>query len=126
MIFSRVLLPIARQYKPQLILVSAGFDIAQGDPLGGMNVTAEGFACLARLLQELSDECCPGRLAIVLEGGYDLPSIAHGVSAVLETLIVDAPPPDATGTGDGAASPETERVVASVLETQGAFWRVSR
>jgi len=127
-IFSRVVLPIARQYEPQLILVSAGFDIAKGDPLGGMRVTAAGFAGLARMLLALSRECCPGRLAFVLEGGYDLPSIAAGVSAVLQALADDAPagaPAEAQVAGAGA-SPETERVIESVLETQGEFWRELR
>jgi acetoin utilization deacetylase AcuC-like enzyme len=119
-IFSRVLLPIARQFRPQLILVSAGFDIAQGDPLGGMNVTARGFARLARMLQRLGDECCPGRLAFVLEGGYDLGSLSRGVSAVLETLIIGADPSPALP--EGAVGPETESAIAAVWETQGAFW----
>jgi acetoin utilization deacetylase AcuC-like enzyme len=126
-VFSRVLLPIARQFRPQLIIVSAGFDIAQGDPLGGMNVTAQGFARLARMIHRLSDECCPGCLAFVLEGGYDLGSLAHGVSAVLEALIVGADPslaqPEA---GNGPASPETESVLASVWENQRAFWKEPR
>jgi acetoin utilization deacetylase AcuC-like enzyme len=88
--FSRIcnelLAPIARQYKPEMILVSAGFDIYQGDPLGGMNVTPDGFAYMARALKELAEEVCEGKLLLTLEGGYSLSGLRDGVMAVLSEL----------------------------------------
>ena len=85
-IFNELLAPITRQYKPQMILVSAGFDTYQGDPLGGMNVTPAGFAYMARVLKELAEEVCDGRLLLTLEGGYSLTGLRDGTMAVLDEL----------------------------------------
>jgi len=85
-IFNELLAPVARQYRPQLILVSAGFDISFGDPLGMMTVTDTGFAYLTGVLRALADECCDGRLVLALEGGYYLEGLRTGVAAVLREL----------------------------------------
>lgn len=85
-IFRELLLPVARQYNPDLILVSVGFDIFQGDPLGTMSVTSKGFAYLARQLLEMAEEICGGRLFLLLEGGYNLGGLRDGVLAVLAEL----------------------------------------
>jgi acetoin utilization deacetylase AcuC-like enzyme len=84
--FSRLLLPVAQEYKPQFILVSAGFDAHADDPLGSMRITDQGFAALAQMLVELAADACPGRLVLSLEGGYDLAALARSVVAVLEAL----------------------------------------
>jgi acetoin utilization deacetylase AcuC-like enzyme len=65
-VFQRILLPIAMEYRPHIILVSAGFDIARGDPLADMQVTPAGFARMTELLLDVSAECCPGRLVFTL------------------------------------------------------------
>ncbi len=75
-VYRQILQPVTRMFRPELILVSAGFDIYEGDPLGDMQVTPEGFACLTRLLMDLADELCGGRIVLVLEGGYDLRGLA--------------------------------------------------
>jgi len=85
-IFRDLLIPVARAYRPDLILVSAGFDIGAGDPLGGMAVSAAGFGYLTRLLVELAGELCRGRLLMLLEGGYHLQGLRDGVLAVLDGL----------------------------------------
>ena len=86
-IFNEILTPVARQYQPDLILVSAGFDIAMGDPLGTMNITTEGFAYMAHVMLGLADELCGGRLFFTLEGGYNLQGQLNGVLAVLAVLV---------------------------------------
>ena len=86
-VFRELLDPVARAYAPQIILVSAGFDIYVGDPLGEMKVTPEGFACLTRMLLNLADECCKGRLVIVLEGGYHIQGLTKSVRSVLQELL---------------------------------------
>ena len=73
--------PALAAFEPDLLVVSAGFDAAAGDPLGGMEVTPAGFAELARRASALS-----GRTAFVLEGGYDVASLTACVGAVLDTL----------------------------------------
>jgi len=83
-IFNRLLVPVCKSFSPDLILVSAGFDIHVDDPLGGMRVSQVGFAYLARVLLELADSCCGGNLLFCLEGGYDLQGLAAGVVGVLK------------------------------------------
>ena len=86
--FDRIVMPIARQYSPELVIVSAGFDAARGDPLGGMDLTPAGYAHMTSLLGTLA---C-GRLVVALEGGYNLRSIATSAAAVHGALLGEPPP----------------------------------
>ncbi len=86
-VFRDILSPVALAFRPEIILVSAGFDPYIGDPLGEMKVTPEGFACLTRVLLNLADECCGGRLVLVLEGGYHIQGLTKSVRAVLLELL---------------------------------------
>lgn len=85
-IYDKVLKPATLEYKPDMILVSAGFDIYINDPLSGMNVSPEGFAGLTGLLMDLADSCCEGKLVITLEGGYHVEGQRDSVKAVLEEM----------------------------------------
>jgi acetoin utilization deacetylase AcuC-like enzyme len=85
-VFRNLLEPVARGYEPEFILVSAGFDIGAGDPLGGMAVSREGFGDLATSLLGLADRSAGGRIAFVLEGGYNLATLAEGVAEILIRL----------------------------------------
>nr|XP_044996311.1 histone deacetylase 6 isoform X2 [Jaculus jaculus] len=84
----RLVLPIAYEFNPELVLVSAGFDAAQGDPLGGCQVTPEGYAHLTHLLMGLAN----GRIILILEGGYNLASISESMAACTHSLLGDPPP----------------------------------
>ncbi|MDY7031680.1 MAG: histone deacetylase [Thermodesulfobacteriota bacterium] len=86
-IFSRILKPVCLQYKPQFILVSAGFDTYSKDPLGAMKITPDGFARLARILLEICELTCQGKLVFVLEGGYHLEGLKNSVKAVLKECM---------------------------------------
>ncbi len=88
-IFNELLTPVAEQFRPELIMVSVGFDIYGGDPLGTMMVSELGFAYLTRVLKELAAGLCGGRLVLVLEGGYDLTIMERGVLACLAELAGD-------------------------------------
>ena len=79
-------LPALRRFAPDVLLLSAGFDAWRGDPLGGMEVTEEGFRRWGDWLRELVAEVCDGRVLAVLEGGYDLESLPRLVEAHLEGL----------------------------------------
>jgi len=92
--FVQVLEPVAREFKPELILVSAGFDIHRQDPLGGMKVTEQGFARLTGRLKGLAREFCAGRMVATLEGGYHLDGLAKSVVAVLEVMMGKKAAPD--------------------------------
>jgi acetoin utilization deacetylase AcuC-like enzyme len=83
LIYRDVVLPVLRQFRPQLLLVSAGFDAFRDDPLGGMRLSVEQFGRLTSMLAAVADECCAGRLVAVTEGGYD----AHGLEACLDAAL---------------------------------------
>lgn len=85
-VFRRLLEPVALAFKPELVLVSAGFDIHTQDLLGSMKVTSRGFAYLTRILMNIADACCQGRLVLTLEGGYHVEGQAASVRAVLKEL----------------------------------------
>ena len=85
-VFDEYILPAARAYQPELVLVSAGFDAHTADPLANMRLTEAGFADLARRVVALADEACDGRVVALLEGGYDPRALARSVVAVLRVL----------------------------------------
>uniref|UniRef100_A0A3Q3WE58 Protein deacetylase HDAC6 n=1 Tax=Mola mola TaxID=94237 RepID=A0A3Q3WE58_MOLML len=87
--FHHVVMPIAAEFNPDLVLVSAGFDAARGDPLGGYLVTPEGYAHLTHLLMSLAG----GRVLLILEGGYNLSSISDSMAMCTSMLLGDPPPP---------------------------------
>lgn len=85
-VFQEVLVPIANRFQPQLILVSAGYDCHWADPIAMMQVTVAGFAHMARMLKELAQVLCQGRLVFTLEGGYNIQALAYSIKATLEAL----------------------------------------
>ena len=85
-LFEKILRPMALEFAPELILVSAGFDIHRDDPLGGMRVTPQGFAGLSRSVLNTADRCCGGKVVMTLEGGYDLQGLKDSVRAVLREM----------------------------------------
>jgi acetoin utilization deacetylase AcuC-like enzyme len=85
-LFDEVIAPAASSFRPQLVLVSAGFDAHAADPLGGMRLTERGFAELTRRVLAIADRDAEGRLVAVLEGGYDPDALARSVAVTLATL----------------------------------------
>jgi acetoin utilization deacetylase AcuC-like enzyme len=90
-VFQRILVPVAQAFRPEMILVSCGFDAHRDDPLAGMRLTAAGYRSMARIVRALAEDLCGGRLAFVLEGGYAASGLEQGTGAVLDTLL-DAGP----------------------------------
>jgi acetoin utilization deacetylase AcuC-like enzyme len=84
--FRDVLLPAADAFRPELVLISAGFDSRLGDPLGQFRLTDDDFSELTRLMSDLAARHCAGRLISVLEGGYSLQGLAAGVEAHVRAL----------------------------------------
>jgi acetoin utilization deacetylase AcuC-like enzyme len=85
-VFRDVVMPMVNDFAPEWILVSAGFDAHRRDPLAAMNVTEEGFMTMARLVIERADEFCEGRVAFLLEGGYDLTALKNSAAGVLQAM----------------------------------------
>ncbi len=78
--------PFLHKIRPQLILVSAGFDAHWRDPLTALGLSTAGFHALSTTLVRLADQLCGGRILFVLEGGYDPMNVAHGAAAVFAAL----------------------------------------
>jgi acetoin utilization deacetylase AcuC-like enzyme len=111
--------PVARQFRPQFILISAGFDAHRRDPLASMEVTEDGFGRLARAILRVARDLCDDRAVAVLEGGYDLVGLARSAGTVLEEMggrNLDEPvsPPA------GGAPPSIRRT----LEIARHYWRI--
>jgi acetoin utilization deacetylase AcuC-like enzyme len=86
LVFAQVVVPVLRQFEPDLILISAGFDAHERDPLAGMRVTTESFAAMTLELRKVADESCRGRIAAVTEGGYDLEALAASLDGAIAAL----------------------------------------
>jgi len=116
-VYDRVLKPIALEYKPELVLVSAGFDPYVKDPLGGMEVTGDGFGNLATIVREIADATCGGKVLLTLEGGYNPDGLREGTRSVLQAL---------TGprwTVPVMAAPAAERVMQSIIARHKHHWK---
>ena len=87
--FDKLLLPIAHQYNPELVIVSCGFDSGSGDLLGGCDVTPECYALMTHRLMELAH----GRVMLVREGGYNVETVSSSMAACVATLLKGSPPP---------------------------------
>lgn len=86
--FERVVLPALEDYRPELVLVSAGFDAAARDPLADMTLSSDAFGWMARELRRIADRSAEGRIALVLEGGYDLVALEAGLLAATRGLVL--------------------------------------
>ncbi|HNX40066.1 MAG TPA: histone deacetylase [Methanothrix sp.] len=116
MAFREILLPIALEFQPDIVLVSAGQDPHRDDPLGGMRLTERGFAGMAGVVKEIADACCPGRIAATLEGGYNLQAQAEAVVAVIRAFGGEVP--EIKGWDENAA-----RRIEEVKRIQGMYWK---
>jgi acetoin utilization deacetylase AcuC-like enzyme len=123
-LFERILKPIALEYQPQLILISAGFDTHHDDPLGGMEVTEVGFARMTQILMEIANTTAQGRLAISLEGGYDVKGQSRSVKAVLKELAqVSSLDKKEILEKENANAPRMERFINQLKEIQKRYWK---
>lgn len=117
--FQRVVEPIAMRYEPDFVIISAGFDPHAFDPLGGMGVTEQGFAMMARSLLRVAEASAAGRCVAVLEGGYDLRALRNSSLQVLDELrgssSVDRIPSD---------SPRAAPVLDAVRRVQRDYWPI--
>jgi acetoin utilization deacetylase AcuC-like enzyme len=104
-------MPVARQYRPDLILISAGYDAHRHDPLGGLGLDTASFAGMSSRMRALGLEL-GAPVGAVLEGGYDLASLADSVAETMAALA------------DGALPPEVARhpLAGDAAEVLGRYW----
>ncbi|SCZ95178.1 BZ3500_MvSof-1268-A1-R1_Chr11-2g03334 [Microbotryum saponariae] len=113
--FQQIIMPIAYEFAPDFVLVSAGYDAAEGDELGQMKVTPAGFAHMTHLLSVLAD----GKLVLALEGGYNVESVVKSAHACVEVLVGDEP----RRLELGAASQSATNVCHEVMKVQSKYWK---
>ncbi len=85
--FRRQLVPAMKSFRPELVIVSAGFDCRWGDPLGRLMISDEGFATMTEIVKDIAASSAGGRVVSTLEGGYELSGLAAGVTAHLRALL---------------------------------------
>jgi acetoin utilization deacetylase AcuC-like enzyme len=126
LVYGQVGIPILRQFKPDLILLSAGYDAYIDDPLGGMRLSSGCFGRLTAMVAAVADQACGGRVAGVVEGGYSLQGLADGLRATIAALDEDAGTA-ANWDGASAADADTARgaaTLAAVLPVLRPHWQL--
>lgn len=118
-IFTEILGPVMDQYRPEFIIVSAGFDAYHVDPLGGMLLTAEGFARLTGFVMNLARKHCGGKIVFALEGGYNTAEIGNILRAVVEEIIGAKTSPS----GFDPARTNCGHTVEETLRVYSKFWK---
>ena len=116
-VFHDLLLPIGRAFSPNIVLISAGFDPHEADPIAEMRVTERGFAAMCSAARQLADDCCGGKLVLVLEGGYHLNALARSVHACLEKMTGGG-----TDNFTGGVSAQTGGAIRESRDALRKFW----
>ncbi|XP_030493624.2 histone deacetylase 5 [Cannabis sativa] len=116
-VWDHILIPVAKEFNPDIIIVSAGFDAAVNDPLGGCRVTPSGYAIMLKKLMDFAQ----GKVVLALEGGYNLESIANSTLACVETLLEDKP---VVGSAEVHPFESTWRVIEAVRHNLSPFWPI--
>jgi acetoin utilization deacetylase AcuC-like enzyme len=113
-----LIVPAALSFRPEVILISCGFDAHHDDPLASMNVTGAGFHAMTAIMRSLSEELCEGRIAYVLEGGYAASGLMEGTTAVLDGMMAPNSPqlPETTPVLSGSV---LEQTLDSVHQVHG-------
>ncbi|CAH7689737.1 hypothetical protein BY996DRAFT_7125185 [Phakopsora pachyrhizi] len=114
--FQRLVMPIAMEFNPDFVIVSAGFDAAKNDPLGECDVTPEGFAHMTHMVTSLAN----GKVVLALEGGYHLESLAVSATECIKVLMGEAPPKVEKGL---VASDTATETIDECLKIQSEFWK---
>lgn len=114
-VWDHVLVPVAKSYDPDMVLISGGFDAALGDPLGGCRLTPYGYSLMTKKLMEFAG----GKIVLALEGGYNLKSLADSFLACVEALLKDGPSRSSVLTPPFGS---TWRVIQAVRKELSSFW----
>jgi acetoin utilization deacetylase AcuC-like enzyme len=116
--FDGLVAPLLGEFRPDFLIVSAGFDAHHRDPLGGLRVTTEGFARMAAVLREVAEDCCDGGMLLVLEGGYDLEALGSSSRAVLEVLGA----PESSSGARPLTTDLADRLLSLYREAHSTHW----
>ena len=119
LVFRSAVLPILEAFGPDALLLSAGYDAHDRDPLGGMHVSTEEFSYMTRALRAVAERFCEGRMVVVTEGGYDLQALEACLTATL--AVMQGPTVTSTYQPDGSTT-RAEAALKQVRLAHVAFW----
>jgi acetoin utilization deacetylase AcuC-like enzyme len=123
--FNRIAVPIIKQYKPQFILVSAGFDGHYTDPVGGLSLSIQGYWEVFSKIMNLASQLCDGRLVVALEGGYSLNFLGKMVtSAIARMAGIPYRARDNSPLAHPSIRKKAEQIISDVRRIQSAFWQL--
>jgi acetoin utilization deacetylase AcuC-like enzyme len=117
--FEEVIVPALYRVRPQLILVSAGFDAHFADDIAMQQLSVDGYGALASMVNRAADDLCGGRVLYAQEGGYHLVALPWCVRRTIELLRGDAPTPDPVGRVDSDEPAGFDEVIGRVKEIHG-------
>ncbi len=118
-VFAEIVVPAAKRFAPDLLLVSAGFDAHWADPLAGMRLSLAGYDWLARDCLALAEELCEGKIIFVMEGGYDLDALSHGWSNIARVLLGIDSLSDPYGAAPDGQEPDALAIIERVRRIHG-------
>jgi acetoin utilization deacetylase AcuC-like enzyme len=121
--FSEVVVPVLRQYDPDLLLVSAGFDAHERDPLAGMRLTSAAFGAMTMELRKVAEACCEGRIVLMTEGGYDLRALAESLQAAVESLAASST--ESSWPVSSVASDRGRAAVSAATRALTPYWKLA-
>jgi acetoin utilization deacetylase AcuC-like enzyme len=122
--FVEVVVPIVRQFEPDLLIVSAGFDPHERDPLAGMRLTTPAFSAMTTELAAVADEQCEGRLVVVTEGGYSLPVLADSLRDIVRALEADGALKAEWPASTAVAPRRGRETIARARQVLSPFWTI--
>ncbi|MFX1295566.1 MAG: histone deacetylase, partial [Promethearchaeota archaeon] len=123
-VLDEIFFPVVRQFKPDIILVSAGFDAHFSDPLTDLNLTVQGFGNIIRKVKLAAEEICDGQLIILLEGGYNLSAVSRGILQEISILadlrfeLKDIPPKI-----DSETEEYGKKMISQIKEIFSPYWK---
>lgn len=118
---NNILVPIAMEFRPEFVLVSAGFDAHTADPLASMYVTSSGYGLFTDIIMAIAEKNCGGQIVLALEGGYNLDAIAESTLSVFNSLLSNN---GELKEGTISPSEQVTRRVEEVREVQRRYWNI--
>ncbi len=124
-LFTRLFAPVARQFNPELVMISAGFDAHHADPLAGLELTVNGYAQMAEIVKKVAEDTCGGKIVMALEGGYALGTVGYAAAAVLNVFGEFGVKIDEPGmTPRNVITPHTRISVDEAIKVQSRYWKL--
>jgi acetoin utilization deacetylase AcuC-like enzyme len=118
-----IAVPIVKQYRPQIVLVSNGFDGHHLDPISSLQLTAITYGRIIKTAMELASELCGGKLVVTLEGGYSLDALPRCILSVLSQMTgINLDVSDPQPTPDERVRPYVDKLLIDVKKIQSNYW----